>query len=193
MAGVCRALVKSTPTILKVVAPIAVGAWAGWKTYRVVSSLRRQEQDWKKLEGLAYLIDNVDVDLQDCIEVVRHVVPVITKEESEGGAKAEIPKGLRKNKIRRGKKKVYACLVAKTVRAQYPNLGEGRVDREIARRKATAIMAEHGMRPTQICEVMHMVEAMVFMKSAGELSYSELKQCWWWAWTDRGLKPSRSA
>jgi len=141
-----------------------------------------------KLEGLAYLVDNSDVDLADCIELV----PTVAKICEEGSSVLE-PKGMRKNVIKRGRKKAYATLVAQSVRNAYPNLGESRVDRDIARRKAAAIMAEHGLRASHIQQSMPIVEALIFMRTKTEMEYEDLQKCWWWSWSERGLRPSRRA
>jgi len=174
--------------LLKVGASIAVGAYVSYKAYRYGVSLGRQNKSWSTLEGLSYLVDNSDVDLAECIEVVIDTPPPVPE-----GSSAVIPKGMRKNKVRAGRRKTYANHVAKLVRAAYPNLGEGPVDREIARRKASAIMAEHGMRASQVVDSLVLVESLVFMQSALELEYSQLRESWWWFWTSRGLKPSRRA
>lgn len=179
---------KSLVSVAKVVVPIAVGTYVSYKATKCVLSLHRQKRTWQKLEGLSFLVDTGDVDLQECIEVVEEKIIVPAE-----GSTVNVPKGMRKNRVKKGRRQVYSNLVAQMVRAAYPNLGEGKVDREIARRKAGAIMAEHGMRASHVVACLPVVEALVFMRSERELEFEELKQSWWWFWTDRGLKPSRRA
>lgn len=173
--------------VAKVVVPIAVGAYGVYKTWQAVEEVRAQIRMKEELEGLTDHVDKDDLDIGDCIEVVAETATV------PEGSTAIVPKGLHKNKIQKGKRRNYAMVVAQHVRAAYPNLGEGQVDRELARRKATAIMAEHGMRASHVMEALPIVESLVFMRSAREMRYDELKRSWWWFWTERGLKPSRRA
>lgn len=214
-------LANDNPSWLSVVGTVGCAGLTifGRRLYR---QLKAEGKKAKILDGCSRDLEAVDVDTRDVIELAapEPTVLVETPEvvgpcsypyvghelDSEHGickrcdkeigvalVSVEPPKDWVKNAVRHGKKRDYAAHVAQRVRVAYPNLGECVVDRQLVRKKATIFMADDGVRPAHVVQLLPRIEQLVFMRTVTEITYEELKTAWWWWWTNKGLRPRRCA
>lgn len=202
-----------------VIAGVAALCAAGVNAYL---AYRDEGRKTLKLEELSDALENVDVDTAEVIELQVQPEKVVIENLSLVGpcvypyvhhdlipehgicrrcdveltvevAEVEPPKDWVKNKVRVNRRKDYAAHVAQRVKNAYPNLCECDVDRQLARKKAVAIMADDGVRPAHVVQLLPKIESMTFMKVDVEIESEELQTAWWWWWSRKGLRPRRSA